>query len=758
MDSYIKYILQDNLSLRTYYKQCKRVCLADVKRSVLLMARSYKYSVPDHYYRLGLDASFEGIENLCDLFTVGLPKLAEEYLEQRDGCVYVKGDKVNGWQMVIPYIPPLLLIVTKLGARKCVDIGSVLNFARDNIEPSVRFTAIPSAWLPEMEALKKENCGFSDLHIHLNGTTEVDVLWQDFISNPEPIYYQVQKAYHNSKVREQVQQMTEISNPTEFLDLLHIAGRIREWLYNRVAYDESILESCSFESLLSELVSSKEVFKENPLKYVLGENASPLILEGAFYAIILSHLNLHPQDEAVAGLFHYYLLILGLCNRLVVQQADSFGFDQFQKYTANNFREYSEKSYERRFFQLAGNGLDNFRHIEGRFALKKTLEENLDIIGRIKHGFESLNRCQESQGVKCSSLSLVGHFIKRPDAQDGKVRFEELRREIKVKTEALSVLMNTRSKSAMMVTGVDAAASEFDTPPEVFAPAYRRLRECGIKHFTFHAGEDFFHILSGIRAIYEAMYFLDLEAGDRIGHASALGVDVELWADNVGPRVWMKIGDRLDDLIFSYYLISTSRVGPLEHLLPLIALEALRLASKIYPFPCNIYDLIEAWKMRVKDPTEFAISDGERTSDRLFHYYHSRKGRNETEKIEQVGVYDIFAAEDLRLLQQELLRLMYNRQIVIETLPTSNVMIGHHKNFKSYHLYNWYRWSKEGIKVPPIVVGTDDAGIFATNIYNEYCHIYCLLVFEKGVSPYEAMSYIRSLDHNAEVYAFGRYF
>ena len=97
---------------------------------------------------------------------------------------------------------------------------------------------------------------------------------------------------------------------------------------------------------------------------------------------------------------------------------------------------------------------------------------------------------------------------------------------------------------------------------------------------------------------------------------------------------------------------------------------------------------------------------------------------------------------------------MHQKQIVIETLPTSNVIIGHHHSFSTYHLYNWYRWSKDGEKIPAIVVGTDAAGIFATNIYNEYCHIYCMLVFDKGLSPYEAMDYIERLVHNARLYAY----
>ena len=81
-------------------------------------------------------------------------------------------------------------------------------------------------------------------------------------------------------------------------------------------------------------------------------------------------------------------------------------------------------------------------------------------------------------------------------------------------------------------------------------------------------------------------------------------------------------------------------------------------------------------------------------------------------------------------------------------------MIGHHHSYATYHLFNWYKWGKEGANIPAIVVGTDDAGIFATNLYNEYCHIYCMLVFEKHLSPHEAMDFIERVAHNAKVYNF----
>ena len=184
-----------------------------------------------------------------------------------------------------------------------------------------------------------------------------------------------------------------------------------------------------------------------------------------------------------------------------------------------------------------------------------------------------------------------------------------------------------------------------------------------------------------------------------------------------------------------------------------IALRIEEYASKIYSDTYTVCELIDAWLMRKECPFSL-FKDMPSRTEQICLYYHSKEGRERGKEIIMVDAYDIFGEEELVCLQKLLLRVMHQKQIVIETLPTSNVIIGHHHSFSTYHIYNWYRWSKEGEKIPAIVVGTDDAGIFATNIYNEYCHIYCMLVFDKGLSPYEAMDYIERLVHNAKVYAF----
>lgn len=106
-DLYLRYLLDDKLSLDKYFRQHKTVTLDDVMRSALLSAREYRYAVPDHYYRLGNEHSFAGITRLPQLFTVGLPHLAEEYLEMIQGKVKVRGNRLNDWQLLLTHIPPL---------------------------------------------------------------------------------------------------------------------------------------------------------------------------------------------------------------------------------------------------------------------------------------------------------------------------------------------------------------------------------------------------------------------------------------------------------------------------------------------------------------------------------------------------------------------------------------------------------------------------------------------------------------------------
>lgn len=760
--SYLRYLFSDHYSLNSYYRERKQVSLDDIKRSLMLIERQNNVFIPDHYYRLGQENSFTGLNSLGALFTVGLSRLANEYLENRENRIYVKTELQNDWQLMLPYMPPLILQAVRMWGMKSVSTTSSVKYISELIAPNITYTALPRPYIPQMEQLLHEQEGLNDLHLHLNGALETDLTWQDFLHYPNKVYKEMKDAMRNEKVKEQYLSLTPYAEPQSFNELIKIAFVIREQIFNVVYcgnYEwEKNQEPASFSQMLEAITAKaqKDGERKHPLTRVLGDKYTILQLECLFYIKVLDYIADHDTDDTLIGLFHYYLLILGLTNRMLVQQPQCFGFEEFQKYTMNGFREYSEETYLRRFFQMAGNELNNIRLLEGRFSPKDDPVKDQELLNKISFGWKELCKLQKASEKPISDLKLIAHFIKQPDKKrDDFIRFKVFRKSLSQKSKALAELRDCNSEESRKVVGIDAAASEFDTPPEVFAPSFRFLRERGYQHFTYHAGEDFFHILSGLRAMYEAVVYLKLQRGDRIGHGTASGVSPDVWRDNIGERLLIRQGEYLDDLIFSFHLISSGQDDALKKLLPQIGMKIDDMSYSIYQTYKPVLAHIKAWQMRGEEPEDIAQKENPDDTEKLFQNYHQKDTDERYNKIIEIPTYDIFDSKSLVRMQQLLLKEFHDREIVIETLPTSNVIIGNHHDFSTYHLLNWLSWKKEGKPIPPIVLGTDDVGIFATNIYNEYCNLYCQLLYKKQWNSNEIMEVIKELDYNAKIYRFG---
>lgn len=784
--SYFHHLLCDSYSLRMY-ADGETVTLDDLKRHLLLLERACDIHVPDHYYRLGLENTFRDIKGVNDALYKGIHEMADYYLEMREGKVYSRVERQNEWQLFLPSMPPLVLVAAMLQRDGCLQYEGYMEFLRKRICPNVCYTAIPSPYIRQMEDLRKQRKGLHDLHIHLNGALETDWVWQDFLEFPNEIYEELTSAYSKGKVKEHYEQISPfLSSPLKFRKILDMAFRLREELYECVVEKK---EFCpDLKKKLKEIILEKQPIgsRAHPMKNRIRTCSSPMQLECLFYVLVLDALQ-KPGTEYLGGLFHFYLLILGLANQLLVQPLWCSGFEEFQKYTLNGMREWSEKQYIRRFRQLAGNRLNNIRFIEGRFSPKNEKIKNEKLLSAIRQGWEELaekvlakelllnKRLLCNEGLLCNqrlplakrllenedqmpTLRLIAHFIKEPDKHpDDFIRYKMLRISLKQKANVLVNMKQDKHPLIQCLAGIDAAASEFDTPPEVFAPVFRYLRKEGFTQFTFHAGEDFFHILSGLRAIYEAIVFLELKRCDRIGHATACGISVGVWRENMGSRMYIRKGEHLDNLVFAYHLLSSSfcQCELAQRKLP-------KLIEKINEYSYDIYEkyyppylLQEAWLMRKEDPYQYLAKEKEEDKkETLFLRYHERRIVEKCNEIIAIDTYEIFEEEELHEMQLAVLKKMHDEEIVIETLPTSNVIIGHHQSFETYHLYNWYRWGKEGHPVPPIVVGTDDTGIFATNIYNEYCNIYSLFLYEKKMNVTDVLRFIEYLDENSRLYRF----
>jgi adenosine deaminase len=435
---------------------------------------------------------------------------------------------------------------------------------------------------------------------------------------------------------------------------------------------------------------------------------------------------------------------------------------------------------------LEGHYGRDLRFLEGRFAPKKTPTKTLDLLRRIIGDFHEFQRQIPTQkNVRTPlipaptpmQLRLVAHFIKKKDTRKKLIklcRHYHLRRDLDRQTGILIHLKRRRPDVGRYLCGADAAANELHAPPEVFAPIFRRLRRAGWHHFTYHVGEDFHHLLSGIRAIHEAVEFLELSKGNRIGHATAIGIDPRLWLRRMPEKIVIARGEWLDNLVFAFpFLLKEPRFAKHLHQLKQTIEEH---ARAIYG-KMDMTALVTATQWRRWDPLKVfhlekrsecidlheriewdkpqQVIDPKSEAFRLLQIYHCvRDDRKYDEPIEvETG---FLPPKVLRYLQDEMIRTLNQKLVAIESMVTSNVRIAPYEDYREHHLFRWLGLTKHKGPKPTVLLASDDPGIFATNLRNEFAHVLKVLVDDKGLEHSEAMDYLRRLNANARDFRFGQ--
>ncbi len=779
-----------------------------VRRRLFLLERSVNHRLPDHYYHNRREKLLGGVKGIGELLCRSLAALTETNLTFRGNRVVVKEGRFGRWQQLLTRVPPLCLVSYALFrefAPPPLEPERIAEYVREIVRPNLGNTTLPSPHYPQLERFILEN-GLSDLHLHLNGTTELDHVWLKVLEQPHDFHAEFRNALKDEIVKEQFDQIEPGLTPGMMFHRFRLAGRLRQLLADRL-YLGCPMEYKTFRKVtrLDTMPFSGDSDltprARHPLKELfpaLGdENSSTL--EGLFYTHAFGHLR-RDDDPVFARGLHLYLLLSGFFNKFLVQQVEQKGFDQFQKIANNEGRSSVEKVYYRRFSQISGAGGGDLSFVEGRFAPKATPRKNLELLNRILSGFAEFQgdapfTLFTSRDIRCGNrmkLRLTAHFIKhRADLSDMgiKVRHENLRKDLERTGRALLDARRHSSPVRRYLTGIDAAANELHAPPEVFAPLYRRFRREGFVNFTYHVGEDYAHLVSGIRSVYEAAKFLDLRPGNRIGHGTAVGIDPALWRKHVGDSLVIGLGEWLDNLVFAYSILG--REPEAFNLLGVLRDKIERLAWEMYEAPLQVSTLVDAWKFRRLDPlvacnperppTEKLhmreweewrlVEEARKRSGRaleLFRDYHRARSAARGEKKIEVSRDLLFTEETLRLLQRSVLKTLHRREIVIESMPTSNVRISFYEDYREHHIWRWLKVDKAAGNggehgdgeadrdeaVPPVCLASDDPGIFATNSRNEYSHIFEVLTRDFNRSHDEAMAVVRSLADNGTTYGF----
>lgn len=327
------------------------------------------------------------------------------------------------------------------------------------------------------------------------------------------------------------------------------------------------------------------------------------------------------------------------------------------------------------------------------------------------------------------------------------------------------------------IYGIDAASNELYARPEVFAYLFRKLRYKSTVlqnqflsdipkpslRITYHAGEDFFDIVSGLRAINEAILFMEFGHGDRIGHALALGIEPLDYYKIKDNKLFLSRQELLDNLVWLSYTLRkyglfdsaveshlTTHIQ--EHFRWLYRANV-KLNSDNHTMGRDTY--MSAWYLRGDNPAFYehyaikgedndkfkqkiamaepwdlmrdektaGIRDKDLQARQLMHHYHfDIEIRNVGNEIVE---FDIPAgyANVVRALQDEMLREISVMGIGIETNPSSNYLIGTFKQYQKHPLLRFYNKHLQTIENPTqafVSINTDDQGVFDTDLENEF--------------------------------------
>lgn len=360
-------------------------------------------------------------------------------------------------------------------------------------------------------------------------------------------------------------------------------------------------------------------------------------------------------------------------------------------------------------------------------------------------------------------------------------RNEVIRRYSKKRALSLVKLMTQVPHLAQRIVGIDACSSELGCRPEVFGQLYRYLQrknfefkdcndvlksiECCSKtlNLTYHVGEDFFDIADGLRALDELLLFCNLTRGCRIGHALALGIEPVDYYKSKNNLVLLKKQDLLDNVV--WILCKSEEFGcKIEPKLKLeLEQKFIELLYDLLPEQGNmlltgitVLQYYQSWKLRGDNPKLYKYSytnfkrqikmrhkmfsdwdkcnfnDNESVPETIrncelyyeltHNYFYGKKTRQRGEEITKFKIKESYI-HLMREIQDNMIKVLVERGIAIETNPSSNYMIG---TIRRYDQHPIIRFNSRNLKKMPlgmslsVSINTDDQGVFDTLLENEY--------------------------------------
>lgn len=388
-----------------------------------------------------------------------------------------------------------------------------------------------------------------------------------------------------------------------------------------------------------------------------------------------------------------------------------------------------------------------------------------------------------------SSFGQVCWAMEQADKAQSPNYVETLRKKYMKFCDVLTKLIQEIPYLGDYVVGLDAASEELNAEPWLYAPVFTYARRRHNTYptqldtrkpiptlgLTFHVGEDFRHLMSGLRVIDEVLNHFGFKSGDRLGHSLALQIDPKAWG-NHHCIVALPIIEYFENLLWLWGL---KNQGETVQQVPDLDLTIMQLAEKLYGTVNGItpYMLWKAYQRKFLNfnaeeafqnspgcqtcPWQTSSNESTASLNHVCPLIAIQKGHTWTEyQILSTHFCPLYTEKyrhpmfvpvtetDITLMGQ-LQKMLKNkagqRGITIEVNPTSNASIGEIGGILQHPLLELnnrgLQQSGEAPQHLSITINSDDPLVFHTMIENEISYIYYMLT-NKGFSREDVLDWI----------------
>ena len=626
--------------------------------------------------------------------------------------------------------------------------------------------------------------GLSETHAHLKASADVfELTWLDFMNrliNRDEDYRKV-KYIADAQVNYRRDQQNY-----DFRKMVQTAAILRLHLFECLKQKRLAKSNASILRLIEDdTLRTKYLFeaesrircyqtKFNRIFDTVHDYAIAKLSSCSIYAIhegerllLFDFLQRYFRKEQVAlniaDLFFLYISLKIRVRKEFIQTNPLYGFDNFKIYESRKTK-FCSDTYKSIFpLYAVQSGI--------RECIPDTLETRVSPIEIPK---QDVRKCIDGKSVRKdineNNLTFVIHFIKKSERQEhrkfygSRYDYSQLyRKEMNLVLEEIKKRKSAKTINGLpiyKIVGIDAAGAEIDCSPAVFGQVYRYARLRGMINLTYHVGEDFYDLCDGLHAIDDAIRFLNLGKGSRIGHAIVLGINPKKYYERRCFQVIMTRQRLLDTLAWVYGTVLENNISISAEYKNELLTKAQELYDSIGynpPFDIDIY--IKSMLLRSDNlDTSEKFSDWRkaalcqdslckeaRTDKPMALCHEFLTDKNVWEKGNEIEIFKykseiIGIASDLQL---HLNSLLLDKQIVIETNPSSNVVIG---PVDGYEEHTIHKFIEEGVNA---TLNTDDKGIFSTSLPNEYS-LFVSSAIHNGINKDDTIASVDKLRSEAK--------